>query len=346
MPSFYTFKFFNLGYLKFINDYINIKSYEKELENIITKNIPDIIYIHEFKALLVLSSIYKKNKILFKNIKFIYDAHEIECFRNPPKVFIIKLFIEFIEIKFLKQVKAKVISVSHGICNYYSNKLKNNKNIFLIKNLPSKIRFYKDNYDITTEKNVKEVFFQDTPRDPPNSKLGIYSGILTLNRGIEEAIQLINNFPNIYLALVGSFNSKKFEARFDKLNYDRSRIKIIEHVENDLLINFIKTADFSIVPTLPITLSYYHSSPNKLHESKAANLPIFAQILPEHLIELKVNSSHPIGAVSDFFNHINLKNDFEIFLNHLNEYKHNYKFEKISYFNSPDQVKIYQKILR
>jgi hypothetical protein len=336
-----------INIFKIFNELINLKLYEKELENIIIKNKPDIIYIHEFKALSILRKIYKKNLLLFKDTKFIYDAHEIECFRNPPKNFFIRLIIELIEIKFIKDSKSKIVSVSHGICNYYKNKLKNSKKVFLIKNLPSKISFRNnlDDENYLRVSNIKKLFFNDIQKYD-QVKLGIYVGNITLNRGIEETIELVNSYPNVYLAIIGNFSNKNFHDKIKKLNYDRSRIKIFGEVHNELLVNFIKTADFAFVPTLPVTLSYYYSSPNKLHESKAANLPIFAQNLPEHLIELKVNSSHPIGAVSDFFNHINLKHDFEIFLNNLNEFKHNYKFEKNSYFNSPDQVEIYQEILK
>jgi len=332
--------------IKIFNEFIYFKLYEKELKSIILKNKPDIIYIHEFKALLILRKIYKNNLLLFKDTKFIYDAHEIECFRNPPKNFFIRLIIEHIEIKFIKDTKSKIVSVSHGICNYYRNKFKNSKKVFLIKNLPSKISFRNnlDDENYLRVSNIKKLFFNDIQKYD-QAKLGIYVGNITLNRGIEETIELVNSYPNVYLAIIGNFSNKNFHNRITKLNYDKSRIKIFGEVHNELLVNFIKTADFAFVPTLPVTLSYYYSSPNKLHESKAANLPIFAQNLPEHLIELKVNSSQPIGAVSDFFNHINLKNDFEIFLNNLDKYKHNYKFEKNSYFNSPDQVEIYQKIL-
>lgn len=334
-------------YIKIIRnnllDFFKLDLWTYELELIIEKEKPEIIYIHEFKSLMILYKIYKKKNYLFNNIKFIYDAHEIECFRNPPKKFIIKKIIQFYEIKILKLFKAQIVATSNGHCRYYKKMLSKYNDIFLIRNLPSNIDFKKTDIDLKFK--IRETYFKNSIFEDKD-KLGVYIGLITINRGLEELIKLINQTPDIHLVLLGNYNNENFKEKIEKLTSDNPRIKIIPPIENHLLVNFIENADFSIVPTLPVTLSYYYSSPNKLHESKAAQLPIFAQDLPEHVLEMKVNSPNPIGVVSNFLDLTNLKTDFNIFLNNLELYKNNYDYIKSPFFNAPDQIETYKHILK
>lgn len=333
--------FQNNSFSQLLKLFFQYDNYSEEVEAIIKQEKPNTIYLHEFKSLFVLNSVYKKNKHLFDNINVVYDAHEIECFRNPPKNFLLRNIIEYLEINYLNKLKSKVVSVSYGIINYYKKKTNQKENVFLIKNLPSVVDFSKyPNYDHIID--IRQKFFKYKNVD---DLLGIYVGNITINRGIEEAIKLINEFPNVRLALIGKAINKKYEEKINSLISDSNRIKIYKEVPNHKLVNFIKTADFSIIPTLPITLSYLYSSPNKLHESKAAKLPIFAQDLPEHKIEIKLNSDNQLGKLTNFLDLTVLKTDFEIFLSNLNTYKNNYNYTKDQFFNDQSQINTYKKIL-
>ena len=326
--------------------FTQIFSYSNQLVEIIKEEEPDIIYIHEFKALVAISLIFNKNKKFFNNKIIIYDAHEIEAYRNPPKNFLLKFLINKIELRTLQKLKSKLISVSNPICYFYSRKIKKEL-VYLIKNYPSQINFFfkgSESTPIDSDNKKNEIINYNSDCN----LLGIFVGNLTINRGIEELLHLISYFPSVKIFFIGKISSDKFYNYINKLINALNlthQVHFIPPIQNHKLVSFIQKADFSFIPILPITLSYFFCSPNKLHESKAAQLPIFAQSLPEFEIELNINKLNPIGKTTNFFDILESKRDFENFLSNLKIYKDNYKFIKPKYFDDDDQFFLYEKLL-
>ena len=337
--------FYNFQSLKNIFQFLQTYYYSDQLSKIIEEENPDIIYVHEFIALNSIRLIFNRNKSLFSNKIIIYDAHEIEAHRNPPKDFFSKLFINHIEIKTLQKLKARIISVSDIIGAFYSKKI-NKELIYIIKNYPSQINFYQDHDQFINAVNIKTAY-QNFKSISIDQKLGIFVGNIALNRGIEELIQLISYFPKVYLCFVGKISSTnhydKIVTLINNLELD-NRIHFLKPVDNHKVVSCIQSADFSFIPIPPITLSYYFCSPNKLHESKAAQLPIFAQSLPEFEQELYIETLNPVGKTTDFFDLPKAKTDFENFLNNLNMFKENYQFIQPKFFDDEDQYAIYSDI--
>lgn len=150
----------------------------------------------------------------------------------------------------------------------------------------------------TAMPNKWEVYDRDDVRGDlnlhPKDFLFVYTGNITLNRGLELAVialSRIQNFkdPNkrfkskFHLAAVGEVKGDQDKAIMSLAEtYGlQGCVHLLKPVAPHRVAKYISTANASIIPILPVTLSYEFAMPNKLFEATLSGNPIICADLLE-----------------------------------------------------------------
>lgn len=113
--------------------------------------------------------------------------------------------------------------------------------------------------------------------------LVVYTGSLTINRGLEMTVAALARLPDFHFATVGPW-SAPVKAALEELagGFDiAARVHLHPRVPPEELIDFIASADIAVIPIQDVCLSYRHCMPNKLFEAAFAGLPVVASDLPD-----------------------------------------------------------------
>jgi glycogen(starch) synthase len=108
---------------------------------------------------------------------------------------------------------------------------------------------------------------------PPDRRIVLYHGGLSPDRGIEQLIAAIPAVPNATLVLMG------YGVLASAIVAD-DRVVILPAVPPAELIDWVASADVAAMPIQPTTLNHRLTTPNKLFEAIAADVPIVASDLP------------------------------------------------------------------
>ena len=114
-------------------------------------------------------------------------------------------------------------------------------------------------------------------------KVLFYHGVLSPNRGIQNAIRAVaslsNEIPDLFFLLVGDGEARpEFEDLAKKLNIS-DRLIITGKVSYALVPNYVRVADMGILP-FPSISWWEVSSPIKLMEYLAMKVPVIATDIP------------------------------------------------------------------
>ena len=246
------------------------KRNEKEIVNYILSLKPKIIHCHDFRMLNIGALVKEKSK----KTKFIFDSHEylpgyhyykrIPELKNRIKGKFIWLFYLYKHNKAIKLVD-DVISVSPQICEKFEVKFQ--KNVYLVRNMPNKIKITERNNNYFNKKfniNIK-------------NKIIIHTGNthFTLKRFITLS-ELINSYKDISLVFLGS---QKSIIPFNEYvqNNKLKNIYFHENVPRDEITHYCSQADIGLVYFWnPEWESYDFASPNKLFDTSLSGLPVIS----------------------------------------------------------------------
>lgn len=214
------------------------------------------------------------------NAKLVYDSHELEMDKNKNFSKVVKIKRKNSEKKLIKETD-KVITVSESIADFLKNTYKINKPI-VIYNSPKFIE----------SKKIKRKFdLRKYLKIPKNSKIIVYVGLISINRGIENAIQSMKYFDkNTYFLLVGPVNptfnkiylQDYFTFKKDSDAFTKNNNLILHtQVKHDILNLILKQCDVSLLPIQNVCKSYDFCFPNKLLESVFSAIPLSASSLTE-----------------------------------------------------------------
>ncbi len=263
IPRFIKYKKLKSFFVKRMAKYLRYYSFRETFLEDVMHFQPDIVHAHD----LVCLPLGAKVKEL-TGAKLIYDAHELEVYRNPPLPWQEKLFTKFIEQKYSKNADC-VITVNDSIANILKQNL-SVQNVYSIRNTPI-INLYRG-------KSLREKL-----NFSKKEKILLYVGKVSSNRGLEWVIENLQEMPDIHFVCVGHQDkqmSKQLQEQVQNLNVE-NRFHILEPVPHEQVVEFIKDADVGICAINPVTKSYYYSLPNKAFEMSMAGLPIVATDLPE-----------------------------------------------------------------
>ena len=247
-------------------------------------------------------TLYPSYKIASKlNAKLVYDAHEIyletlnqffpvntsffkSCLFNFS-LFIMKTFGRHYEKKLIRKAN-RVITVNQSLADYFM-KSYSISNIDVVMNLP-----YSSNKNSSSVKDFRKTF-----SFKKSDLLLIYQGVLNNGRGLELIIESINKTPKkIKLIILGDgFLKKRLIDLVATLKLE-SRVKFIDKVPIDELLNYTCGADIGINILEEFNLSKKLASPNKLFEYIHAEIPV---VCSKTIENQKVLKKYQIGIMVD-----------------------------------------------
>ncbi len=276
----------------------------RKVLKIIKNNKPDMIYGHDYYSAYVLNKTRKK----YKNIKIVYDAHEIIIPENHKSNFREKLFYHF-ENKVIKHTNLNIVASKER--SLIMKEHYNLKEEPIVVNNISKLPPSK----ITTVSDELRSFISNHP------KLIVYSGAIYKQRGIDKIIKSVGELGSEYgLIIVGN---GPYLSYLKKYSTSYNNIFFHESVPYTSLSSIIKYCHIGYIHYPNDNLNNKYCAPNKTYEYASVGLPMISNenLTIKHLFE-----KFQIGISSNNFKDTILK----IFSNY-DFYKNKvYEFDKIS----------------
>ncbi len=115
---------------------------------------------------------------------------------------------------------------------------------------------------------------------PAETRIVLYHGGFSPERGIEELIEAIPQVDRAVLVLLGF---GPLAGRFEALAADPAtagRVIVMPAVPPAELLDWVASADVAAMPILPTTLNHRLTTPNKLWEAISVGVPVLASNLP------------------------------------------------------------------
>jgi glycosyltransferase involved in cell wall biosynthesis len=114
----------------------------------------------------------------------------------------------------------------------------------------------------------------------PETRVVLYHGGFSRDRGIEQLMAAIPSVPDATLVLMGY---GKLQAELEDRAGDPvlgGRVRLLPAVDPAELLAWVASADVVAIPIQPSTLNHRLTTPNKLFEALAAGVPVVAGDLP------------------------------------------------------------------
>lgn len=235
---------------------------------------PDIVHAHDLVCLPA-----GRQAARLAKARLIYDSHELETHRNPPLPPMRKRFYRFIEGRNIRRADA-VITVCRPIAAHLQNayRIRRPHVIFNAPDVSARLLGHAPGMGRQGWRASAEPMrdIRAMAGVPGHGKLGIYVGLVTINRGIETMIDALAGLSNVWFVAVGPSNEKYNQTLLNRAKAlgVAERFRILPPVHPDRVVDFIASADFGVNPLNPITLSYAYAMPNKLFEMSFAGLAI------------------------------------------------------------------------
>lgn len=136
--------------------------------------------------------------------------------------------------------------------------------------------------------NVPEVNEAIEPRDlhaklslPAHAPIMVYQGSIQENRGIEPAIEAVQQLDGVVLVIIGyGYHRPTLEEMVRKRKLT-DQVYFFGPVPNRELLEYTASADIGLCNIVNSSLSYHTSLPNKLFEYIAAGVPVIGSDSPE-----------------------------------------------------------------
>lgn len=206
---------------------------------------------------------------ILKSSVLVYDAHELESERSGISP-LEGALVRILEKLLWSRIDA-LVTVSPGIARWYETEI-GPKPFAVVLNSPA----------------TRAGGSSDNAIKPLKSTLGlggsqplfVYVGLFTSGRGIETMLEVFSSdrMRGKHIVFIGD---GPLRTEIDEKTNLCSNIHRLDPVPNDEVVETISTADFGIVLTEPVSLSYTLSLPNKLFELAMAGLPLVASNMPE-----------------------------------------------------------------
>jgi glycosyltransferase involved in cell wall biosynthesis len=115
----------------------------------------------------------------------------------------------------------------------------------------------------------------------PTTRVVLYHGGFSPDRGIEQLIEALPSFPERTVLVLLGYGS--LEAELERRAAEpglAGRLFVLPAVAPTELLNWVGSADVVAMPIQPTTLNHRLTTPNKLFEAMAAGVPVVAADLP------------------------------------------------------------------
>lgn len=236
---------------------------------------PDIFHAHDLHGLMCVFW-----AALFKRKILVYDSHELWSDVTILGFWrILRFPFRVLERLLILKVKY-IITVNQSLASFLKKKY----------HKPTLVCY---NYPVLKSSSKKIL----KSKKLLNKKTLIYMGTFRRGRGLEkiiEAARLLDQ--NFQILFVGYGKEKTILENKIKKDGLSKKVLILEPVPPAKMIEFIKKAYLGLCLIENVSLSYYYSSPNKLFQYIAAEVPILASDFPEYK---KIILKNQIGEVVD-----------------------------------------------
>ena len=132
---------------------------------------------------------------------------------------------------------------------------------------------------------VTKVERSDLLRDelgiPCDTKILLYQGSIQESRGIEPAIDAVQQLDDVVLVVVGYGHHKPVLEAFVAREGLSDKVLFYGAIPNHDLIRYTASADIGLANIVNTSVSYYTSLPNKLFEYAMADIPVIGSDSPE-----------------------------------------------------------------
>lgn len=261
--------------------FFTAKTYDMVFGAELRKWKPDIIHAHDGVTQPTAGKAAKKI-----GAKLVYDCHELETHRSPPMSTLRRLQVSRMERKYLPQADI-VITVTERIADYLAHEYKIKRPLVLFNSPPSEQTSMPGRWNSLDRFDIRSDLLLN-----PRIFLFVYTGNVTLNRGLELAIVAISKLqgyrdPNgkfkgaYHLATLGNPQSGQEDVIIPLAKSLGVTLHMLPPVAPNKVASYISTANASIIPILPATLSYEYAMPNKLFEAAMSGNPIIGSDLIE-----------------------------------------------------------------
>ena len=259
-------------FTSFVRRFITLPShnYDNAALNELRKLQPDIIHANELNTLEIAVSYKQANQK--KQARIIYDSHEFEAGRDKIQSEFERKNVAEIERNLVANVDS-VITVSEGIADTLEESFGYRPNV--IFNAPS--------FDFSKSDDEHWGNIRKAANISDSTPLAVYVGRLKIGRGQEIYLEALRHAPTVHLAMVGVQPPQALyhmELLIEKFGLE-GRVHFVQAVQPEHVPYFVQGANFGIVPTQNIGLSYRYAMPNKLFEMTLAGLPVIVGRLPE-----------------------------------------------------------------
>ncbi len=223
----------------------------------------DLVYLHYFGQRQLAKILSIKNK----NCPIIYDAHDFYPIIYSTLGEDMANITETEESRCIEQAK-QMVTVCDGLVQLYENRFAMKPNV--IRNC-QEMRELEPITDVRKQLGLDESFFLAI----------VVSGSAKIGQSINESLYALADLPDhIHIVLLG----KKYEQFYDtiyKLDLQH-RVHLVQVVSPKQVINFIKSANISLILYYPYDVNFLNALPNGFFQSINAELPIlYPNTLPE-----------------------------------------------------------------
>lgn len=241
-------------------------SWNLQAARFIIRHRPDIIINHRYNTLIpaMLGSWRKNTPIIFDNRELFGGGN------FDKKSWLYKnLFWAFESI--FSRVADEIIMSSHGRAQVWAQKYKRAKPLVL--------------YDCAEWRKVEpsDVLRREYNWDA-SVKLIMYIGSMDSGRGLVPAVESLALLPKNYVLVAMGYGSdmflKQLQQRATELGV-QDRFFLHPPVPPEQIPVYASSADVTLCNTQNVSMSYYHSVPQKFYESLQAGVPVLSNDFPE-----------------------------------------------------------------
>ena len=299
--------------------YMTFKAFEIAFGKVLRDWQPDILHAHDGVTLPTAAKAAQE-----MGAKLVFDSHELETHRNPPLSKLKRWQVERMERKFLKKAD-RVMTVTNLLSDHLAREYNITRPTVIFNAPPAQVDRVHERWDVLDRYDVRAEL-----RLNSRKFLFVYTGQATVNRGLELAIIALSKLqgfkdPNeryddeYYLATVGGVQKGHDLAlrRLAETYHVSKYLKFMPAVAPQRVSQYISTADASIIPIIPVTLSYEYAMPNKLFEAMLSGNPIIgsdlmemAPFIEQHRLGLTYQADSPDDCVEKMIQLITCFPDF------------------------------------
>ena len=233
---------------KVISQIYQIQYFVKTLRVLLRERV-DVYHAHDFETLLLgyLSARIKK-------VRLVYDSHELwtesKGYVSPFRRKALRPLTVMLEHFLIRRVDG-IITVSDSIAKHLARKYKIDK--------PVVVSNFSERFSVGASDVLREKLALDKKR-----KIALYQGGIMSGRGLEKLVECSKYLDSdIVVVIMGDGELKEELQRIvEAENLDR--VRILDAVPQDVLIEYTASANIGIHPIQNTCLNHYYSLPNKI----------------------------------------------------------------------------------